>query len=98
MNLLDQLLFVLSPPPPALSTARVGVVYHVQLSVTGGQAPYTWSLSPNSTAGLPAGISIASDGTISGTPTTDGTFDFVIRLTDAIGRTVDYAYFITINP
>ena len=38
------------------------------------------------------------NGTISGTPTQDDTFDFVIRMTDAVGRYVDRPYAITIHP
>lgn len=65
-------------------------------SATGGRAPYTWTLAPGS-SGFPPGITMSTDGTISGAATQGGTFDFVIRMTDATGRVVDYTYSITIN-
>jgi len=69
-------------------------------SATGGQPPYTWSLA-NSPQPLPVGLSLSSDGVISGTPTgTAGTFDFTIQLTDSAipPRTLQLNYSININP
>ncbi len=72
----------------------VGTVYTTQvLSAAGGTAPYGASgstCSPASgtrwcvTAGaLPAGMSLAPDGTLSGTPTAAGTSNFTVQLTDS---------------
>ncbi len=64
------------------------------------QAPYLWSLAPNS-PGLPPGLSLmanGNDGVISGTPTQVGFFDFVIRITDAAGHSTDRSYAIKITP
>jgi len=48
--------------------------------VTGGIAPYTWSVSGGS---LPVGMRISTkDGTISGTPTTSGSFPITLNVTD----------------
>jgi hypothetical protein len=47
---------------------------------SGGTAPLTWALDSGS---LPPGLSIASDGTLSGNPTTAGTYKFVLRATDS---------------
>ena len=52
--------------PTVLPDGTVGVAYSQILQATGGTGPFTFSAT-----GLPAGLSIASDGTISGTPTTD---------------------------
>jgi hypothetical protein len=50
------------------------------LTVQGGVAPYTWSVVDP----LPPGLSMApSSGTISGTPTTAGTFHFTAHVTDS---------------
>lgn len=54
----------------------------VQLTVTGGTAPYTWSAT-----GLPTGVSInASTGLISGTLTRTGSYTVTARAVDATGR------------
>jgi hypothetical protein len=94
-NLENQLLIAISPG--ILPHGKVGSTYTANFSATGGQPPYSWSLAPTS-PGLPPGLFLGSDGTLAGTPTQDGTFDFTIMLTDSGGRTVDRPYFITIIP
>ena len=49
----------------SLSDGAIGVPYMQLLVATGGQTPYTWSITSGS---LPAGLSLASNGVISGTP------------------------------
>jgi hypothetical protein len=61
--------------------AEVGVRYVGSLSATGGQGPYTWSAS-----GLPAGLSVESGGSITGTPTTVGSYPAQVTVTDANGN------------
>ena len=67
-----------SPPPPPGET---GVAYPAFTFVapTGGVGPYTWS----ETGALPQGMSLSSDGRLSGTPTTAGTFSFTVTVTDS---------------
>src|SRR5882724_6929847 len=63
----------------SLPNASIGVNYSAQFSATGGQPPYTWSLSPGS-LGLPAGLNLGSDGSITGTPNGPaGIYDFTVR-------------------
>jgi hypothetical protein len=51
----------------SLPNGKVATSYSTQLALTGGIAPYTWTLTSGT---LPAGLSLdASTGTISGTPT-----------------------------
>lgn len=65
--------------PDALEEAA----YTQTLQATGGTlSGYTWALAPASAA-LPAGLTLGTDGTISGTPTVSGTFVFTVRVTDA---------------
>ncbi|UCE41771.1 MAG: carboxypeptidase regulatory-like domain-containing protein, partial [Candidatus Aminicenantes bacterium] len=59
-----------------------GYPYNQSLSAEGGTEPYTWSLAPGSSP-LPFGLTLASDGTISGTPTHSNNYDFTVRVTDS---------------
>ncbi|MEI2723837.1 MAG: putative Ig domain-containing protein [Verrucomicrobiota bacterium] len=49
-------------------------------------------------ANLPAGLALSADGTLSGTPTTAGSFSFTVRLTDSAARSVTGDLSITISP
>ena len=69
------------------------VPYSTTLAAVGGTAPYTWSLASGS---LPPGLAISSTGTISGTPTSPGTFSFTIEATDAVSGTATETYTITV--
>jgi len=54
--------------------------YSTTLQGTGGTAPYTFD---EGSSRLPAGLTLASDGTISGTPTTEDTTTFAVAITDS---------------
>ena len=62
-----------------LPNGVINVAYTGTLTASGGTLPYTWSLASGS---LPRGLTL-DGGTIAGTPTTTGTFNFVARVTDA---------------
>lgn len=65
----------------SLPGATVGTAYNQTLAASNGTAPYTWSIS---TGALPAGLSLtAATGVISGTPTTAGTVNFTVMVTDS---------------
>ncbi|HEV2390902.1 MAG TPA: Ig domain-containing protein [Verrucomicrobiae bacterium] len=91
--------------PSALPPGTLGTAYLGQLQTVGytpnWQAPYSWSLAPGS-PGLPPGLFITNpgdgSGVISGTPTTVGFYDFIIRVTDAVGRNLDRSFSINITP
>jgi hypothetical protein len=78
-----------------------GVAYTTTFTATGGPVspPFVWSLAsgPVVSGGLPPGLTLSTGGTISGTPTQSGTFDFTVELTDSSSRTVTWDYSITIN-
>ncbi len=63
---------------PTISGVR-GVALAYALLATGGTAPYTWV----SLGGTPEGLALSSDGILSGTPMADGTFNIIVRVTDA---------------
>lgn len=71
-----------------LPAAVANIPYAALLEATGGSAPYTWSLVASST--LPTGLSLSPSGVISGTPFggTDGTYNFVVQVKDALGTTL----------
>ena len=91
-NLAAEALFQVSPA--TLPNGSNGVSYNVALSVTGGRAPYTWSLASGE---LPVGLNLSSGGVISGTPTQSGTFGFTVQVNDSSARSVQMDYSITIN-
>ncbi len=72
--------------PVSVTTASLpngtqNTAYNATLAVTGGTAPYSWSISSGT---LPTGLSLASStGVISGTPTGTGTSNFTVQVTDA---------------
>jgi hypothetical protein len=92
-----------NPPqivPPSLPSGTVGVPYGpTTLQATGGIGTLTWSISVGS---LPPGLtglpSTGSSVTISGTPTSPGTFPFTVRVTDSLGQSDTRALSIIINP
>src|ERR1019366_1106366 len=48
--------------------------------------------------GLPAGITMSSSGTISGTPTVSGTFSYTVTIKDKAGNTGTVNCSVTVNP
>ncbi len=75
------------PQPPCITTtelppAELSTPYAATLEAVGGTPPYTWSITSGS---LPPGLSLSSDGTITGTPTATGTFTFSLEVVDSLG-------------
>lgn len=64
----------------SLPEATNAVPYTQQLSVTGGHPPYHWTIISGA---LPPGLAMAANGWISGMPTTNGTFNFTVQVSDA---------------
>ncbi len=78
---------------PGSQTGTVGLAASLQLSATGGTAPYSWTAS-----GLPTGLSISSAGLISGTPSAAGTFTVNATVHDSASGTASTSFTWTINP
>ncbi|SDD45828.1 Calx-beta domain-containing protein [Aquimonas voraii] len=70
--------------PSTLPNGTGSAPYSAQLTATGGNAPYSFSLSAGA---LPPGVTLATDGAISGTPTAAGTFNFTASVTDSTSGT-----------
>jgi hypothetical protein len=87
----------LSITTSSLASGTVGTAYSQTLVASGGTTPYVWSLAAGS-GGLPAGLTLNSNGTISGTPSTAGTFNFTVQVNDSAQGTAQKALSITINP
>ena len=89
-----------APGAPTITTtslpqAVANVSYSKTLAVSSGTAPFTWSVFLGS---LPDGLTLASStGIISGAPTTAGTSNFTVRVTDNVAATDDQALSITVN-
>ncbi|HNG34653.1 MAG TPA: putative Ig domain-containing protein, partial [Blastocatellia bacterium] len=68
--------------PTTLPIAPVGQSYSQTLTASGGTGPYQFALVGGT---LPAGLSLAANGTLSGTPTVANTSVFTVQATDANG-------------
>jgi len=66
--------------PQTLPAGTVGTLYSQTLTASGGQTPYTWSISGGT---LPAGVTLsASTGVLAGTPTIGGNFSVNVQVVD----------------
>jgi len=80
----------------SLPRAAALTPYNYILNADGGTSPYTWAVSPGYV--LPTGMNLSSDGVLSGTPSTVGSFGFNIVVTDAASRTYTAFYSLTVTP
>jgi hypothetical protein len=83
-------------PPATLPSATQNAPYSTPLQAVGGEPPYIWSLAPGS-ASLPSGLSLATNGVISGIPSTAGTNYFIASVTDALNTTTNQLMTLTVN-
>ena len=78
----------------SLPPATVGESYGHQLTASGSEPPYTWSVQSGS---LPDGLSLSAGGTIGGKATTEGTSDFRVQVTDAQSATASQFLSLTVQ-
>ncbi|WP_206543617.1 beta strand repeat-containing protein, partial [Sphingomonas sanguinis] len=79
--------------PTTLPGGTAGTAYSQALATTGGTAPYSYAVTAGA---LPAGLTLSSNGTLSGTPTAAGTFSLTVTATDAQNFTAARAYTLTV--
>ncbi|MCL2155897.1 MAG: putative Ig domain-containing protein, partial [Leptospirales bacterium] len=80
------LIITLTPVAPiitidSLPNGTIGTIYNQTLTVT-GTAPIIWSIDSGT---LPDGLTLAENGTISGTPNTTSTSNFTVKATNIAG-------------
>lgn len=92
-------LFVATPievGTTSLPAGTVGVAYSQILLAGGGVSPYSWNLVAGAGA-LPPGLSLSTAGTLSGTPTANGTSTFTVQVTDSGGRSATRALSLSVS-
>src|SRR5205085_10867403 len=77
-----------------LQSGTTGTAYSLTLTAAGGSGSYTWTVASGS---LTPGLSLSSNGVLSGTPTTAGSYSFTLKVTDSSGASVSQAFQITIT-
>jgi hypothetical protein len=80
--------------PSSLPAAVSGSAYSQTLSASGGSPPYAFTLIAGA---LPAGITLASSGVLSGTPAAHGSFSFTVRATEPAGCGGRQAYTLVVG-
>jgi hypothetical protein len=65
------------------TAGAVGQPYEAQFYARGGSAPFSWKTSSDS---LPPGLTLGSDGVLSGTPSAPGSFDWTVEVTDSLSK------------
>ncbi|MDC0357185.1 FG-GAP-like repeat-containing protein [Oligoflexia bacterium] len=78
-----------------LVEAHAATAYSSTLIAAGGTAPYVWELTSGK---LPSGLTLASDGTLSGTPTASGSFAWIVKVTDAAKDSDTQDLTLTVKP
>jgi hypothetical protein len=78
-----------------LKTGTLNIAYSETITIAGGTSPYTSTVVSGA---LPTGLSLnSSTAVISGTPSALGTFNFTIKVTDAVGNTASNSFQIIVS-
>jgi len=80
--------------PAKLPNAYVGKPYTASLSATGAVGATSWAVVSGS---LPPMLNLSAAGQITGTPSTGGTYPFVVKVTDSAGNTATMQESIAVN-
>lgn len=81
-------------PGGALTGGTAGSAYSTSLTQTGALGTPSYAITSGA---LPPGMTLSASGTISGTPTASGTFNFTATVSDASGCSGSQNYSITVD-
>ncbi len=87
-----------APDPVSISTASLpsgtaGTSYSASVAAAGGKTPYSFSVASGT---LPTGVAISTTGAITGKPSTAGTYNVTLRVTDAASQVASKAFSIAV--
>ncbi|MGA2260956.1 MAG: Ig domain-containing protein, partial [Acidobacteriota bacterium] len=82
--------------PTTLPWTNTGASFSQPLTVSGATGSVTWKVRYDSA--LPAGLSLSSDGIISGIATGSGRYSFTVVATDSLGMTNEYTFTVNVYP
>ncbi len=80
--------------PSELPGAQIKTFYSQTLTAEGGVKPYNFSIGGGN---LPPGISLSKEGTISGTPTESGLFNFLVIANDSANCSGSQSYSLNVE-
>ena len=80
--------------PASLPNGTAGVLYNQTMTQTGALGSPSYTVTSGT---LPPGLTLATGGTLSGTPTGTGTYNFTITVSDNSGCSGSLAYTLTID-
>jgi uncharacterized repeat protein (TIGR03803 family) len=80
---------------PTLPSVTAGNPYTRTLVASGGTGALTFTVPGGS---LPQGLMLSSAGVLSGTPTSAGTYNLPVTVTDSVGGSSTAPYTLTVNP
>src|SRR5262249_28656064 len=87
-----QQLTITNGNPPA---GQTGSTYDTTFTASSGTQPYSWSVTAGS---VPPGLTLANSGDLAGMPSTSGTFNFTMRVSDAGGHNAQKNYALNVSP
>jgi len=96
LKIADSPILISTAPPPPIGTVTCPYAGFTFMA-SGGSPAYTWTVTEGA---VPAGLTLAPDGSLSGTPTTMGTFAFTVTATDS-AQTPEHgsqAFNLSVNP
>ena len=84
---------IITVNPAALPVGQIGLSYSVAFSAIGGTGPYAFTMN----GPPPNGLSLNSNGSLTGTPTAARSYPFTVTATDVNGCTGERSYTLVIN-